>query len=261
MNAAPFAQPYGPPQGAPHNQITRRPMTDSERQLPANFYRFIQRSLRGIAMLCLILFVFNGYLLPVIVTDSVTYDALSMVLTIFMVVMGAVAIGMSVNAIAVRKRIGQAMMDGTAVEVVAPAYRNSTMKNMQSWTVGPVSVLPTRGIEGLVQEGAVTSVLCVPRMKAAIAINNCGLRQGARIMFPPNLEAMAVPTGFGPVVPVDPAPMPSPPTPPGEPVAPQAEEPPPPPDDEVAPAHHERKSGSHGHKKKSSSKRQNHRSK
>ena len=126
-------------------------------------------------------------------------DGISMMLIVFMAVMGAVSIGMSVNAIVIRKRISDAMMDGTAIEVIGPAYRTSGMRKGQTWGVGPISMLPTRGLERLIQEGMQTSVLCLPRMKAAIAVNNCGLKQGVRIMFPPNLEAMAVPMGAVPM--------------------------------------------------------------
>jgi hypothetical protein len=146
-------------------------------------------------LFCLILFVLSSYVLPVVITDAITYDTVSTVLFVFMIVFGLVAIGFSVNALLVRKRIEQSMREGTAVEVLAPAYRaNSGGKGMM-WTVGPISMMPTRGLEGLLVEGQPTSVLCLPRLKAAIAINNYGLKQGARIMCPPNLESMAIPVG------------------------------------------------------------------
>jgi hypothetical protein len=85
------------------------------------------------------------------------------------------------------------------VEVLAPAYRSMTRGKGLTWTVGPVSIVQMRGIEGLMVEGQPTSVVCVPRMKAAIAINGCGLRTGMRVMCPPNLEMMAVPVGLMPV--------------------------------------------------------------
>jgi len=196
MNAMAYPAAYPAAPGQSVNQIIKRPLTDAERQLPGRFYKTIQNGLRGLSLVCLILFVFNTYLITSIITDPVTYDTVSIMLSVFMLVFGAVAIGMSVNAIVVRKRIGQAMRDGTAVEVFGPAYRTSGMGKAQSWTVGPVSMLPTRELMGLLQEGMPTSVLCLTRMKAAIAVNNYGLRTGARIMFPPNLEAMAVPVGM-----------------------------------------------------------------
>jgi len=192
-----YPQPY--PQVQQVSQVIRRQMTAEEMQLPGRFYKGLQNGLRGLSLFCLILFVFSTYVLPVMMFDPVTYDSLSIVLMVFMVVFGLVAIGMSANTIAVRKRTAQAMMEGTAVEVIGPAYRAGAMRKGQGWTVGPISVMPTRGLEGLLVEGAPTSVLCVPRLKAAIAINNIGLKNGARIICPPNLESMAVPVGLPPI--------------------------------------------------------------
>jgi hypothetical protein len=115
--------------------------------------------------------------------------------TVLMGVFGLVGIGMAVNTIVVRKKVSDAMMEGTAVEVVGPAYRTGTAGKVPSWTVGPVSMMATREVLGLLREGAPTSILCIPRLKAAIAINNVGLKNGAKVMLPPNLESMAMPMG------------------------------------------------------------------
>ncbi len=196
MNSMGYPQQYPGAQPPAYNmQIIRRPLTDAERQLPGNFYKTLQNSLRGLALFCLILFVFSTFVLPSMITDAIMLDSISMTLSVFMAVFGLVAIGMSVNAIVIRNRLSQAMIEGTAVEVNAPAYKSMGGK-MQTWTVGPVSIMPTRGLEGLMMEGQPATVLCLPKMKAAIAINNCGLRRGARITCPPNLEAMAVPVGI-----------------------------------------------------------------
>lgn len=195
MNPMGYPQQYPMNQGQAFNQVIRRPLSDAERQLPANMFRALQRGLRGMSVACLMLFVFNMLILPAMLTDPVMYDSISMTIYVFMFVLGAVAIGMSANTIVVRKKVERAMMDGTAVEVFGPAYRSGGMGKAQSWTVGPVSLMPTREVMGLLREGLPTSVLCVPSMKTAIAINSCGLKSGARIMFPPNLESMAVPMG------------------------------------------------------------------
>lgn len=193
MNAMPYAQPYPTGQGAAFGQVIKRQMSDSERQMPASIYRNFQKNLGGMAVFCLVLFVFGTYVLPAIITDPITYDSVSMTLSIFMLVFGLVAIGMSVSSVVIRKKIENAMRDGTAIEVIGPAYRTGGMGKVQSWTVGPISIMQARGLQGMMQEGMPTSVLCIPRMKSAIAINNRGLKQAARIMFPPNLEMMAVP--------------------------------------------------------------------
>jgi hypothetical protein len=199
MNAMGYPQQYpGIPGQAFNTQILKRPLTEAERELPGRYYKLVQRSLRGISLFCLIMFVLSSYVLPVMVTDAITYDTVSTVLFVFMIVFGLVAIGFSVNAIVVRKKITQTMMEGTAVEVFAPAYRASAGPKGAMWTVGPITMVPSRSLQGLIVEGQPTSVLCIPRLKAAIAINNYGLKQGARIMCPPNLESMALPVGSMP---------------------------------------------------------------
>jgi hypothetical protein len=44
----------------------------------------------------------------------------------------------------------------------------------------------------MIQEGAQTTVLCIPRMRIALSINNVELMNGARIICPPSLESLAV---------------------------------------------------------------------
>lgn len=212
MSSMTFQQPYPTWQAQGFNQITRRMMTDAERQLPVGVYRGVQRAARGISIVCLVLFILNAYVLSAVITDQITLDTLSIMFSVFMGVLGLAGVGMAINTLAVRKRVSDAMMEGTAVEVIGPAYRTSAAKNLQAWTIGPVSMMATRETLGLLSEGAPTSVLCVPKLKAAIAINNYGLKHGARIMFPPNLEAMAVPAGIGPTAPSDQAPVPAPPS-------------------------------------------------
>ncbi len=47
-------------------------------------------------------------------------------------------------------------------------------------------------------EGAPTSVLFAPKLRAAISINNMGLKQIVRVTAPPNIEMMAVPMSQAP---------------------------------------------------------------
>ena len=196
MSSMTYAQPY-PMQPAPgYNQVTRRMMTDVERQFPIGVYKGVQRAARGIAVVCLILFVLNTFVISTIVTDPITLDTLSIMMSVFLGVFGLVSIGMAINTIVMRKKVSDAMAEGTVVEVVGPAYRSGVAKNAQAWTVGPVSMMASREVLGLIREGAPTSVLCVPRLKSAIAVNNVGLRIGARVMLPPNLEMMATPVGI-----------------------------------------------------------------
>lgn len=202
MNAMGYPQQYPGAQAPAFNtQIVRRPLTDAERMLPGKFYKVVQNGLRALSITCLVLFILNTYVLSAFITDAITYDTVSTVLYVFMIVMGLAAIGMSVNAIMLRKKLAQTLADGTVVEVFAPAYRGMTRGKGMTWTIGPISMVQMRGLEGLLAEGQPTSVVCVPRMKAAIAVNNCSLKTGMRIMCPPNLEMMAVPVGPMPQAP------------------------------------------------------------
>src|SRR5512137_1123047 len=139
MTSLGYSQQYPGVQTPGYTRIIRRPLTDAERELPGRSYKTLQKGLRGIALFCLILFVFSTYILPVMLTDPVMLDSISITVSIFMAVFGLVAIGMSVNALVTRNRISQAMTDGTAVEVSAPAFRSSVGGKMQTWTIGPVS--------------------------------------------------------------------------------------------------------------------------
>ena len=189
MNPWMMPQPYAAAQGTAFNRIIRRPMTDTERQSVIGAYKMLQRGLRALAILSLVFFVMSTYVLSDIVMDEVV----SMMLSIFMIVIGFAAIGMSLNTLIMRKKIAETMREGMAIEVQGPAYRSRAVKNVPSWTVGPISLVATGEIASMIQEGAQVSVLCVPRLKLALAINNYGLKRGARVTFPPNLEAMAVP--------------------------------------------------------------------
>ena len=195
MNTMNMPMSYGGVQGAGFNRIIRRPLTEVERQLGVGYYKTVQRALRGVAVVSMVFFFMNTFLLTGF-SDPVLQDTLSTVFSVFALVFGGVAIVMSINSLIVRKKITDAMNDGTGIEVTGPAYRASTMQKVQSWNIGPVSLIASREAMGILQEGAQTTVLCIPRLKVALTINNYGLKNGARVMFPPNLEAMAIPVGL-----------------------------------------------------------------
>ena len=77
-----YQQPFQ--QGPQLSQVVRRQMTPEELQLPGKFYKGLQNGLRGISLFCLILFVFSSYIMPSMISDPITYDTLSIVLTMFM---------------------------------------------------------------------------------------------------------------------------------------------------------------------------------
>jgi hypothetical protein len=167
-------------------RIIKRPLTDKEKGFAAKAYKSLQRALRGLAVASIVIAVFT-IVLPEFAFDT----ALSFVLTLLAFIIGALALGMSANAIVIRQKMTEVLKNGTAIEVQAPAYKGRAVKNMQSYTIGPITLMATPEVLRLIQEGTQTSVLCIPKMKAALSVNNVGLERGARITCPPNLEAMA----------------------------------------------------------------------
>jgi len=167
-------------------RIIKRPLTDIEKGFAGKAYRSLQKALRGLAVASIVIAVLAIFL-PGYLSDW----AFSFVLTLLAFIIGALAIGMSVNAIVIRQKITETLKNGTAIEVQAPAYKGRAAKNMPSFTIGPITLMATPEVLRLIQEGAQTSVLCIPKMKAALSVNNVGLERGGRITCPPNLEAMA----------------------------------------------------------------------
>jgi hypothetical protein len=178
---------YAPQMAPAINRIIKRPMTDMERGLLTKSYRSSQRVLKMIAFIPLALFLMS-YLLPM--DDEIG----SFFLTFLTIILCVVVIGMSVSVLQFRKRMSEVLRDGTAIEVNGPAYRNRTARrNVQSFTVGPISLIMGIKDSSLIQEGAQVSLLCIPMLKIALSVNNNELVQGARIKCPPNLEATAEP--------------------------------------------------------------------
>ena len=167
-------------------RIIKRPLTDIEKGFAGKAYRSLQKALRGLAVASIVIAVLAIFL-PGYLSDW----TFSFVLTLLAFIIGALAIGMSVNAIVIRQKITETLKNGTAIEVQAPAYKGRAAKNMPSFTIGPITLMATPEVLRLIQEGAQTSVLCIPKMKAALSVNNVGLERGGRITCPPNLEAMA----------------------------------------------------------------------
>jgi len=171
------------------NQVIKRPLTDSDLGLLSKFYKSFQNRLRGLAIVSLTFAIINTFVLSDIIMDW----TVSVILYLFMFFLGVLTIAVSLNMLQVRSRISNTLKEGTAIEVEAPAYRNRTARNVAAWTVGPISMMSTPETLNMIQEGVQVRVLCIPQMKVALSINNIGLKHGARVMFPPNIEAMAVP--------------------------------------------------------------------
>jgi len=172
------------------NRVIKRPMTDVERGLVTKNFQNLQKPLKMIASIPIILFLMN-YL--VATTDNV----LSLFITLLIIILSVVIIGMSIGVFQYRKKMSDVLRDGTAIEVHGPAYRSqSTNRNLQSFTVGSISMSMGLKDSSIIPEGAQVIVLCIPKLKTVLSVNNKGVEHGASITCPPNLEAMAEPANF-----------------------------------------------------------------
>ena len=182
---------YGHPTQTPPatNQIIKRPLTNSDLELVSKFYRSFQNRLRGLAIVSLTFSIINTFVLSDIIMDW----SVSVLLYLVMFIIGVLTIAVSLKMLQVRSKISNTLKEGTAIEVQGPAYKNRTARNIAAWTIGPISIMSTPETLNIIQEGAQAKVLCIPRMKIALSINNVGLKYGAHMMCPPNLEAIAIP--------------------------------------------------------------------
>ena len=205
---------YGfPPQQTQQvaNRIVRRPLTDMEMGFVANTYKSLQRGLMIISIIALLLFVTTAF------------------------VLGVLALVLAATILRMRKQLAETYREGTAIEVQGLAYSSRAMKNAPMWTVGPISITSTPEVSRLITQGALVSILCVPKMKIAISVNGTPLRQGARITVPPNLESFVTQANQPAQQPM-PQPIQAqypqnyPPAPQPQTAAPSYEPPPPPPD-------------------------------
>jgi hypothetical protein len=171
------------------NQVIKRPLNNADLELITRFYRSIQNRLKPLAIISIGLAIINVFFLSDLIMDWIV----EFLLYLFMLLVGVVAMVASLNMLLVRKRISDALKQGTILEVNAPAYRNQLARNAKAWTIGPISVTSAPAYPlNMIQEGAQTKVLCIPKMKVALSINNVELKFGTRMICPPNLEAMAV---------------------------------------------------------------------
>jgi hypothetical protein len=121
--------------------------------------------------------------------------------TIFSLVFGLSSMGIGAMTIKARGRINAALREGMVIEVQAPAFRDRTGRKGQSWNIGPISMMQTPELQGMLAEGAPTSVVCIPDVKAALSVNGVPLKRGAAITAPPNLAAMATVQAPAPYMP------------------------------------------------------------
>jgi len=187
------ASPNGYQVQAPRvtNQVIKRPLTNTDLELFSRFYNNLQRGIRALAVISFIFFFI--FVIFYYVLYDITFDwAIYLVFYLVSFIIGLVAIITSLKFVQSRKRISDVLNEGTVIEVKSPAYRNRLVPNAAAWTIGPISVMSNpRTPLNMIQEGAQTTVLCVPRMRMALSINNVELTNGARIICPPNIETLA----------------------------------------------------------------------
>jgi hypothetical protein len=171
-------------------RLIKRPMTEYDRGLVIKYYQGIQKILRMIAFLPLVLF----FVTTLVASSGETAGAIiSILLLLVTVILGIVVIGMSIGLVQMRKNMAAVLNDGMAIEVLGLAFRTRTKQNVVSYAVGPITLTARPEVLGMIHEGGPVSVLCIPRLKFAFSVNNVALAQGAGISCPPNLDAMAEP--------------------------------------------------------------------
>jgi len=173
---------YQQPAPAPSNQITKRPLTQAEVGAGQKFFKTMQTQLRIFALVPLIIIAINILLLG---SDWIV--SLIALLFSFGIIIA------SIGFLVFRKKVQAAMRQGMAIEVRAPAYRSNMVRNMPTYTVGPITLFATPEIDRLIVQGQDTCVACVPQLNIALSVNNTMLTHGTRVTCPPNLEAMARP--------------------------------------------------------------------
>jgi hypothetical protein len=187
---------YGFSQPAPpsRNQVIRRPLTQEELTIGLKSYGGFQNSLRGLGIISLLLAIVTFYLYWEYIIDW----SISLTLNLITLIFGLISLGMAINSFSTRKKLESTIQNGYGIEVRAPAYRNNQIAGqmpmkgkLQSWNVGPISILSTGEVEGMVHEGVHVCILCIPRMNVALSINGVPLRNIVPVVCSPNLENMA----------------------------------------------------------------------
>ena len=175
---------YTPHQAPAANRIIKRPMTEAERGFVVNHLRNLQKAMRILAVVPILILVISLFLGNTLI---------SILMTFMIVILFIVNMGMTGYILDFRNKMSHVLKDGTAIEVQGLAYGSQTSQNRRSFTVGPISLTVTLEDSRLFNEGAQVSVLCVPKLKIALSVNNIGFKNGASLRCPPNLEAMAEP--------------------------------------------------------------------
>jgi hypothetical protein len=168
-------------------RIFRRELSGNDRHSVIKYFKFQQNILRSLAFLPLVLFVLSTFIL----SGAGLIMAFSILFSVVAVILAIVVLGMSYSIFQFRKKMSEVLRDGMAVEILGPAARAKATKNLLSFTIGPITLTAQPEALGMVQEGAMVSVLCVPNLNVALSVNNVALAKAAYAKCPSNLDAVA----------------------------------------------------------------------
>ena len=173
-----YTDSYNKPESQAINVI-KRPFTDEEYNHGIEMFKRFQRMLRAIAVVALIF----GLIMIFVDTNTVY----GLVLMLMALIFGSLSLGMAPFIFRVRKQIDETLKEGTAIEV-----RGTASKSRATWTVGPISLLATKELNGMIREGMQVSVMCIPKMKLAFSVNNVALKRITRMTCQSDIESSAV---------------------------------------------------------------------
>ena len=184
---------YPAPKSPTVHPVVKRPLTEADQALILKYYRSLQNGLRGVAVFAIALFVVNTFILSSMVQDW----TISFVFTLLMLIVGVVALGRSAFTLQVRKKIANRLREGNAIEVRGAVYKSNAVgggnrkAGLQGWNVGPITILGTAEVNGMMHEGSEVNVLCIPETKTALSINDVGLKRAVHMSCSSDLEGLA----------------------------------------------------------------------
>lgn len=174
------------------DRVFKRHLTGMERGLVARYYRSRQLVLRALSLIPLVLSIVT----IILIFTGMVPLALSCGLSVLAIVLSIVVVSMSIGFFVKRMKTSAILKDGTGIEVRGSASADpSARKNAPSFIVGPITLFLAPKDSGLVHDGAQVRVLYVPKLNAALSVDDTGLAHGARITCQQDLEAMLEPSG------------------------------------------------------------------
>lgn len=170
-------------------QVSKRPMTDAERRAVDNVYRMTQKAARMVGGLAILFALFSVFMSSF--TGTEVDAVVSIVLALILVLFAVVSLVLTYTTLKLRKTIGEVQRAGYVIAVRGPVTMSNGAKGKRSWSVGPLGMAETPVTVKVLREGAVTELVCVPKLRSVVSINGVGLEQAVAATVPAELEAMA----------------------------------------------------------------------